>query len=99
MLKIRAMSAPRWDGVEFLLVDKVGDKTGIAKSIEFEVDENYPSGNILEPTFKLQREQAQLLMDDLWNCGLRPSEGTGSAGALVATQKHLEDMRKLVFKE
>ena len=40
-----------------------------------------------------------MLMDDLWQCGLRPSEGTGSAGALAATQKHLDDMRKLVFQD
>ena len=39
---------------------------------------------------------AQELMDDLWNCGIRPSEGTGSAGSLAATQAHLKDMRKLV---
>jgi hypothetical protein len=40
---------------------------------------------------------AQLLMDRLWECGLRPTEGSGSAGSLSATQKHLEDMRTLVF--
>jgi hypothetical protein len=37
-------------------------------------------------------------MDQLWQCGLRPSEGTGSAGSLAATQRHLEDMRALVFQ-
>lgn len=45
----------------------------------------------------LTREQSQLLMDDLWQCGLRPSEGTGSAGALKAVQDHLADMKKLLF--
>jgi hypothetical protein len=50
------------------------------------------------PTFRLDYAAAQALMDELWTCGLRPSEGTGSAGALAATQKHLEDMRKLVFE-
>lgn len=47
----------------------------------------------------LSYQAAQRLMDDLWNCGLRPSEGSGSAGALKATQGHLEDMRKLVFEK
>lgn len=37
------------------------------------------------------------LMDDLWVCGLRPSEGSGSAGALAATERHLGDMRRIVF--
>ncbi len=49
------------------------------------------------PTFVLRPEEVQALMDSLWDCGLRPSEGSGSAGAMAATQKHLEDMRTLVF--
>lgn len=36
---------------------------------------------------------AQELMDSLWQAGLRPSEGTGSAGALKATQDHIKDLR------
>ena len=50
------------------------------------------------PVTTLSPTAAQQLIDDLWDCGLRPSEGTGSAGAMAATQKHLEDMRKLVFE-
>jgi len=42
--------------------------------------------------------EAQALMDRLWSAGLRPTEGAGSAGALSATQQHLEDMRKIVFE-
>ena len=41
--------------------------------------------------------EAQALMDRLWKAGFRPTEGAGSAGALGATQHHLEDMRTLVF--
>jgi hypothetical protein len=41
--------------------------------------------------------EAQALMDRLWKAGFRPTEGAGSAGALKATQHHLEDMRTLVF--
>ena len=51
------------------------------------------------PTFSLPPEAAQGLIDALWECGLRPTEGTGSAGALAAVQRHLEDMRSLVFKK
>jgi len=52
----------------------------------------------MAPLCRLEMEEAQALMDDLWAAGLRPSEGTGSAGALAATQKHLDDMRRLVFE-
>ena len=53
----------------------------------------------VEPeTFSLDMQVAQSLMDQLWACGVRPTEGRGSAGALAATQQHLEDMRRLVFE-
>ena len=51
------------------------------------------------PTLSLTAEKAQQLMDDLWQCGLRPSEGSGSAGQLAAVERHLEDFRRLVFKD
>jgi hypothetical protein len=53
----------------------------------------------IEATVSLHDDAAQQLMDELWNCGLRPSEGTGSAGSLRATERHLEDMRRLVFEK
>lgn len=52
----------------------------------------------LEPTTTLSLTAAQQLIDDLWDCGLRPSEGSGSAGAMAATERHLKDMQTLVFK-
>ena len=54
----------------------------------------FPDSAIL----RLENTLAQKLMDELWNCGIRPSEGTGSAGALAATQAHLKDMQRLVFE-
>lgn len=51
------------------------------------------------PSMLLSIRNAQILMDALWGCGLRPSQGSGSAGSLSATQKHLEDMRKIVSKQ
>lgn len=46
---------------------------------------------------RLEHLEAQALMDRLWKAGLRPTEGSGSAGALAATQDHLKDMQTLVF--
>ena len=51
----------------------------------------------VQPFSQIGMQSAQKLMDELWQCGLRPSEGTGSAGSLAATQRHLEDMRKIAF--
>ena len=53
----------------------------------------------IEPCIRLETTEAQKLIDELWNCGLRPSEGTGSAGSLAATERHLKDMQRLVFKD
>lgn len=57
----------------------------------------YTEGEYLTPSFSLDMTAAQLLIDELWRCGLRPSEGSGSAGSLAATERHLKDMQRLVF--
>lgn len=49
------------------------------------------------PTLRLTPSDAQQLMDELWRTGIRPTEGAGSVGQLQATERHLEDMRMLVF--
>ena len=50
-----------------------------------------------EPSLVFDKDNAQVLMDSLWHCGLRPTEGAGSAGAMDATRRHLDDMRKITF--
>ncbi len=52
-----------------------------------------------DPMCNITDKQAQELMDSLWKCGIKPTAGVGSAGAMDAVQKHLEDMRKLVFEK
>ena len=49
------------------------------------------------PTMRLSNQEAQMLMDELWRCNLRPSEGSGSAGSLAATEKHLKDMQTIAL--
>ena len=51
------------------------------------------------PFVTLDITKSQMLMDQLWNCGLRPTEGTGSAGALGATQKHLADLKEILYHQ
>ncbi len=45
------------------------------------------------PPLRLDETAAQVLMDTLWNCGIRPTEGAGTAGAMAAAQANLEDLR------
>lgn len=52
---------------------------------------------ITQPTLSLKLDEAQLLIDELWRCGIRPTEGHGSAGQLGATERHLKDMQKITM--
>lgn len=83
------------NSLEFLVGVASNGVTHVAAPLEFSKVE---PGAFTQPTFQLTNEEAQDLIDDLWRCGLRPTEGTGSAGSLKATQNHLEDMRTLTFK-
>lgn len=57
----------------------------------------HEDGALASPTLRLARQDAQQWIDALWSAGLRPTEGAGSVGALAATERHLADMRQLVF--
>ena len=72
-----------------------GGKFYTAKPLEFEPRELFATDG--GPTLSMDQDTAQKLMDGLWDCGLRPSEGSGSAGAMSAVQEHLKDMRKIAF--
>lgn len=86
------------DNISFFLRERGNGQTYLAEPIVMKLQDESAICVVPDPTFVLRAEEAQALMDSLWMCGLRPSEGSGSAGAMAATQKHLEDMRTLVFK-
>lgn len=90
-LKVRAQSAPWRSGIEFMAIYD----GAYGRPLVF--DQPVSQGISIEHTFSLSIESAQLLMDDLWQAGIRPAEGHGSAGQLAAMKYHLEDMRRLVF--
>ncbi|MBT9571087.1 MAG: hypothetical protein IV106_08260 [Pseudomonas umsongensis] len=52
---------------------------------------------ITEPFMRLKPADAQQLLDELWRCGIRPSQEQGSVGQAAAMQKHLDDMRTIAF--
>lgn len=72
-------------------------KRSVATSIVF--TEVEPGKEMpINPLLTLTPTDAQALMDELWHCGLRPTHGSGSAGSLAATERHLDDMRKIAFE-
>lgn len=97
-LEVRVQSAPWHRGVEVL----IGGISADRQRRYVVVDPDFEEMDIHNPvqidaSLSISLEAAQTLMDDLWACGVRPTEGKGSAGALSATERHLEDMRTLVL--
>ena len=85
-----------YDGVKLSARQRYGD-SGWAHATKLTM-EYVEAGTYAEPFLTLEPASAQSLMDELWKCGFRPADGTGSAGQLKATQDHLEDMRSIAFK-
>ncbi len=96
-LEIRAHKSSCMFGIEIVFLGR-GMNNQIVSAGEL-IMKDRPKGGLIptESRIQLTDTAAQVLMDELWNCGLRPTEGTGSAGSLAATQKHLEDMRTIAF--
>jgi hypothetical protein len=90
--------APFGTGIEFHVFSKSDDGVYRVLKSELMMEEHKPFEVLPKAQIRLSTMKAQKLMDDLWDCGIRPSEGSGSAGAMAATERHLEDMRSLVFK-
>lgn len=76
----------------------LGEVDAVALPLVFTERTRADAGTAYPPALRLSAEDAQRFIDELWHAGLRPTEGSGSAGALAATQRHLEDFRHLVFK-
>lgn len=90
--EFRAQAAPWNRAVQFMLMQ------GDAVATNIEMTPHQP-GMMIAPFIELDIDDAQTLMDDLWHAGLRPTEGSGSAGSLRATENHLKDMQKIVYKK
>lgn len=76
-----------------------GDKIAVAQQVQFKQLTEEEAVIEGAHAMVLNRDDLQNLMDELWTVGIRPTEGTGSAGSLAATERHLADMRALVFKQ
>lgn len=56
-----------------------------------------PPGAFRQAAMVLEDGEVQGLMDALWQAGVRPTEGHGSAGQREAMELHLGDMRRIAF--
>jgi hypothetical protein len=84
-------------GIDFYL----GERDRIARKIytvEPIILKEVPPETLTKPTFQLDPEAVQQLMDCLWMQGIRPSDGQASTGQLKATELHLQDTRNLNAK-
>ena len=103
-LDIRASREPwLFDAVTLRLLQRtVTDgqvSTAAALPLVFKTRTPEECGTVIEPTMVFKPDEAQQLMDELWLAGVRPTEGQGSVGQLAAVHAHLEDLRRLVFKD
>ena len=92
---VRAKAAPWAHSVEIAAFGKVmGGATKVA-TLQWEAIAEHAE---MKPLLTIRMEQAQVLMDDLWNAGVRPTDGAGTAGAMRAAEHHIADLRRVAFK-
>lgn len=93
--RVRAKAAPWAGGVEIAAFGRISNGDTRVATVQWEpISDNAEMKTLLT----LRVEQAQVLMDDLWNAGIRPTEGAGSAGAMRAAERHIQDLRAVAFK-
>ncbi len=94
--KILARQLWSVDGIALaMIIERDGKRSAVTNMVfsELQIGDETPTACVLG------HHEAQILMDELWSCGLRPTEGKGSAGAMAAVQEHLKDLRRLVFAD
>jgi hypothetical protein len=85
------------DAIRFYACEKKQNAIFVAQPLVFKLEGDAEGGYMPRPFLELGMPEGQKLMDELWDCGLRPSEGSGSAGAMRAVEKHLADMKKIAY--
>jgi len=79
------------EGVDIFIFNK--DK--ILSEVKFE---EFPTAIMPRPSFFINKENTQNLIDQLWNMGFRPSGIKNKDIAMNAMDKHIEDLRRIAFK-
>lgn len=86
----------RCDGLSVFIDRLATGERWTATPLNFTKVELYAADGL--PTFNLSNKETQHLMDQLWDCGLRPTAEVGTTKQVGALKNHLADLQKLVFK-
>ena len=78
----------------YIYYKRYGDKIGV---LHGDVVEEFNGGDVIKPSLSLPPEALQEFANALDKMGIKPQQGF-IEGKLEATERHLEDMRTLVFK-
>jgi len=101
MNEIRITPTPQYAGFgyELRIFDIENQRFSYAENIQMKSISEENEGIMIDPVMTLTKDEVQKWLDELWALGIRPSNGEGNIGEIGAVKYHLEDMRKLVFKE
>jgi hypothetical protein len=95
-IKVHAIQNWAMDGVEIFIHshDDMG-RLSYATNIEMK---DLPEGYLPqdEARIVLREEDAKILMNELWNTGIRPSEQRDRSETLNAKDQHINDLRKVL---
>lgn len=95
-LRTRIQPSFATNGVEVYIIETSDSGvTSVGKPIEMQA-RNSGVYEPCEPTFHLFNLQAQELMDQLWMAGYRPTEGSGSAGAMKQAEDHIKSLKSVL---
>ena len=86
-------ATPWGDRVNLYMVQENDGHGWEAQAVWAPVEDELGSLATAAPFVSLTPTAAQALMDSLWDSGMRPTEGKGSAGSFAAQGEHLKDMK------
>ncbi len=96
LLRMRARDRDFLRGIEIALFEtgRDGALVSVARTVTMESCE---SECLIPAMCELTPDAAQLLMDDLWRCGLRPTEARLGNESVQAMKEHIGDLRRMAF--
>jgi len=96
-LRVAAEPVPIKEAIRIYFYEELpDDRIAVLTNMEFTTVERNARAGVDFEALEIPIWSAQELMDSLWDCHLRPSEGSGSAGALRAVEHNRDDLKEIV---